>query len=167
MNFQKAMKCYRRIARELALQALYAIEMGGNSIVTVLQEQIRQRHSNKTVVEFAEKVTQTVLEHVYQCDLYVRKKATNWDFRRIAIIDRLLLRMAVCEFLFFDDIPPKVSIDEAIEIGKKYSTEKSGRFINGILDAILDDLKNTNYIHKKGRGLIESTTSAKNFKKRF
>lgn len=151
----------------MALQTLYALELSGNSPTTVLQEQIRQRHCNKTVVDFAEKVTQTVQEHAYQCDLYVRKVAANWDFRRLAIIDRLLLRMAICEFLFFDDIPPKVSIDEAIEIAKKYSTEKSGRFINGILDAILDDLKNTNYIHKKGRGLIESTTSAKNFKKYF
>ncbi len=65
------------------------------------------------------------------------EKSKNWDFERIAIIDRLIIRMAICEFLFFDDIPPKVSISEAIEIAKKFSTDDSSAFVNGILDAIL------------------------------
>ena len=67
----------------------------------------------------------------------------------------VLLRMAICEFLFFEDIPPKVSINEMIEISKRYSTEKSSKFINGILDSVFDDLKNEGRIHKSGRGIIE------------
>ena len=65
------------------------------------------------------------------------------------------MRMAICEFLYFDDIPPKVSIDEAIEVSKKYSTEKSGHFINGILDGILAHLKKEHLLKKSGRGLNE------------
>jgi N utilization substance protein B len=70
-------------------------------------------------------------------------------------LDKLILRLALCEFLHFPDIPPKVTIDEAIEIAKKYSTEKSGRFVNGILDAVLIDLRKEGRLHKKGRGLSE------------
>ena len=85
----------------------------------------------------------------------IKKKALNWDFDRIAVIDRIILRMAMCEFIYFDDIPPKVSIDEAIEISKKFSTEKSGKFINGILDSVLNEWNQENKINKKGRGLVD------------
>jgi N utilization substance protein B len=85
----------------------------------------------------------------------IKRKAVNWEFSRIAVMDKLILRMALCEFLCFEDIPPKVSIDEAIEIAKKYSTEKSGRFVNGILDAVLNDLRAEGRLRKRGRGLSD------------
>ncbi len=69
-------------------------------------------------------------------DLELEKYSTNWDFNRLAIIDKIILRMGVIEFNFFDDIPPKVTINEAIELGKKYSTPKSKIFINGMLDKL-------------------------------
>ena len=65
------------------------------------------------------------------------------------------MKIAICEFLHFEDIPPKVSIDEAIEIAKKYSTEGSGQFINGILDSVLIELRSQNFLKKSGRGLSE------------
>jgi len=72
-------------------------------------------------------------------DEHIRIKSENWEFSRIAILDRLILRIAICEFVYFEDIPAKVSISEAIEIAKKFSTKDSGAFVNGILDAILQD----------------------------
>jgi len=76
---------------------------------------------------------------------------------RIALVDRVLLRMGICEILFFQDIPPKVSINEAIEISKEYSTAGSAKFINGILDAILSEEKRSGNLNKKGRGLVEES----------
>ena len=73
------------------------------------------------------------------------------------MIDHILLRIGLCEIYYFPDIPPKVSINEAIEIAKEYSTAGSGKFINGILDAVLNDLKKAGKLNKTGRGLLEET----------
>jgi N utilization substance protein B len=75
----------------------------------------------------------------------------------LAVLDKLIIRMAISELLYFDEIPTKVSINEAIELAKQYSTRKSGNFVNGILDAILGTLTEQGKINKKGRGLIESS----------
>ena len=149
------------MAREFALQALYAFELSNNPIDQVLNDPIWDSNRDKNAMEFANKLVRVVIEKCPECDGLVRKKVANWDFKRIAVMDRLILCMAICEFLFFDDIPPKVSIDEAIEVAKKYSTENSGRFINGILDAVLLDLKKANRIHKSGRGLIDKKTTGR------
>ena len=109
----------------------------------------------KEIQSFAAKLLDLTMQHVQDLDEIIKVKALNWDFGRIAIIDKLILRLAICEFLYFRDIPPKVSIDEAIEIAKKYSTEKSGKFINGILDSVLSELRKANRLNKKGRGLID------------
>jgi N utilization substance protein B len=77
-----------------------------------------------------------------QLDELIRSKVEKWEFSRIATIDKIVMRMATAELLYFPDIPPKVSINEAIEIAKKYSTDKSGKFVNGILDAIYNDILN-------------------------
>ena len=87
-------------------------------------------------------------------DEIIEKHADNWEIHRIAVIDRSLLRMATTELLKFEEIPPKVSVDEAIEIAKKYSTPRSGTFVNGVIDAILLDLHDQGRLNKTGRGLI-------------
>jgi N utilization substance protein B len=79
---------------------------------------------------------------------------------RIALIDKILLRMGICEILHFPDIPPKVSINESIEIAKNFSTAGSAKFINGILDAILAEEKKTGKLNKSGRGLVEESISS-------
>jgi N utilization substance protein B len=76
-----------------------------------------------------------------QLDGWIRKSVQKWDLERLAIMDLLILRLAIAEFLYFDDIPFKVTINEAIELAKRYSTAQSGRFVNGILDAISAELK--------------------------
>ena len=143
----------RRKARELVLQACYAHELSGNSVDQVLELNVLSGPDNASTKKFATLLfTKTVAEQE-NFDAMIKVWAANWEFDRIAIIDKILLRMAICEFLYFEDIPPKVSIDEAIEIAKLYSTENSGRFVNGILDAILNDLEKKGSIKKKGRGL--------------
>ncbi len=84
----------------------------------------------------------------------IKSHSQNWDLDRIAFMDILIMQLAVTEFLYFPSIPTKVSLNEYIELSKFYSTEKSRNFINGILDKILKDLKNTGQIQKTGRGLI-------------
>jgi N utilization substance protein B len=128
----------RRIAREVALQAIYAQELSGDNIKTVESQIINgSEELPEELKPFACQLFETTTIHRKELDGYIKAKSENWDFERIAIIDRLIIRMAICEFLFFDDIPPKVSISEAIEIAKKYSTDESSAFVNGILDAVL------------------------------
>ncbi len=85
----------------------------------------------------------------------IAERTKNWESERIALMDTILMKMAICELLNFPSIPVKVTINEYLDLSKDYSTPKSNSFINGILDKILGDLKRTNSIHKTGRGLIE------------
>ena len=148
----------RRKARELALCALYAYEFSKNPIEQVKKEVIANEVQAEEILTFAGKLFKSTIKHGPELDDMITIKALNWDFERIAIMDKLILRMAICEFLYFRSIPPKVSIDEAIEISKKYSTEKSSKFINGILDSVLAELRKSDRLNKKGRGLIERKT---------
>ncbi|MGQ9852751.1 MAG: transcription antitermination factor NusB [Candidatus Oleimicrobiaceae bacterium] len=145
----------RRAAREVALRALYAAELSGRTAAEVLADPLVVRQADGQLGEFVRRLVTMTLQHRTELDDYIIAKTTNWDFARLAVIDRLVLRMAVCEFLHFEDIPPKVTIDEAIEISRKYSTEKSDKFVNGILDAVLNELQGRDLIVKTGRGLLD------------
>ncbi len=127
----------RRAAREVVLQALYAQEMTADPMRMVEKHIIDGSDLPDELKDFARKIFQSAILHKEQLDEYIKLKSEHWDFSRIAIVDRLIIRMAICEFLYFDDIPAKVSISEAIEIAKKYSTDDSSAFVNGILDAVL------------------------------
>jgi N utilization substance protein B len=85
---------------------------------------------------------------------YINVKTPKWDADRIASMDAILMKMAICEFLKFPSIPVKVSINEYLEIAKEYSTNKSSTFINGILDSLVKDFKNEEKLQKIGRGLM-------------
>ena len=150
----------RRVVREKVLQALYAYELSQEGIERIIEE-IVSLQSQKQALKFAEQLIHAVIDHQEEIDSIIKKKVTNWEFNRIAVIDRVLLRMGICELLYFEDIPPKVSINEAIEIAKRYSTEKSGQFINGVLDSILNDLKADGRLKKSGRGLQEVSVRPK------
>ncbi len=145
----------RRKARELALQGLYALEVSGNSLEAVLGEVDTRGNCDPELVDFAKDLIQKATEHRSVLDGNVASVVENWEFERIALLDRLILRIALCELLYFDEIPPKVTINEAIEIAKEFSTEQSGRFVNGILDTLYHGLKSDDKIIKKGRGLID------------
>ncbi len=101
--------------------------------------------------EYAHNLMHTVLEKEAYCMSLVQPKLINWDAERVALIDLLLLRMGVCEILYFPTIPTKVTINEYIEIAKQYSTPQSGQFVNGVLDNILKDLEKENLIRKQER----------------
>jgi transcription antitermination protein NusB len=146
----------RRIIREKVLQLLYAFEMNNENKEFMIKEILSDVEDN-TDKEFANNLINQVFLHENELDELIKGKVDNWDLSRIALIDRILLRMGICEILYFSDIPPKVSINESIEIAKVYSTSSSGKFINGILDAILSDLKLSDRLKKKGRGLIEES----------
>jgi len=152
----------RRIIREKVVQALYAHEISGDPVDYVVQCILKPLEKNKSSHEFARHLVLQTIEHTVSIDRIIRAKVTNWDFKRIAILDRLILRMGICELLYFRDIPPKVSMNEAIELAKLFSTEKSGQFINGVLDAVLNDLRtlgpsqlSADAVSKAGRGLYE------------
>jgi transcription antitermination protein NusB len=89
---------------------------------------------------FAEPLIRGTLEHRDEADAVIKKHAKNWDLHRIAAVDRNILRLAIYEMLYRDDIPPVVSINEAVDIAKKFSTRESGAFVNGILDKLRSDL---------------------------
>lgn len=127
----------RRAAREITLQALYAQEISEDSVEIVKGNIIDTSELSEELKQFASILFETSVLHKKEIDQYIRERSENWEFDRIAIVDRLILRMAICEFMYFEDIPPKVSISEGIEIAKKYSTDDSGAFVNGILDAVL------------------------------
>ena len=152
------MKPTRRKTRELALQALYAHEVGKHEPLKVIQDQLEpELKSDSELLDFGRRLVEQTILHEAESDPLIEKHTRNWKLERIALIDRLILRMAVTEFIYFEDIPEKVSLNEAIEIAKLFSTPKSGVFINGILDAILTELKESNQIQKKGRGLLNTS----------
>lgn len=127
----------RTKARECALKVLYQIEMTkenyDNSLSAFWE---REPETEESVKEFANQLVKGVEENIKEIDETISKYATNWQISRMAVIDRNILRMATHEILYLDDIPPKVSINEAVDIAKKYGDTDSGKFVNGILDKI-------------------------------
>lgn len=101
--------------------------------------------------EYAHDLLRTVIDKEAYCLELIEPRLNNWDKERVAMIDMLLLRMAVCEFLFFPTIPTKVTINEYIDIAKQYSLPESGKFVNGVLDNLLKDLEKENMIRKQDR----------------
>lgn len=146
----------RRELREKVLQILYAYEMNSDGLA-LLKEGMFSDIEEKNDKEFCNLLIDYTLVNKKDLDKKIGQRVDNWEMNRIALIDKILLRMGIAEILYFQDIPPKVSINEVIEISKNYSTPNSGKFINGILDAILAELKSTGKLNKTGRGLIDVT----------
>ena len=111
--------------------------------------------------EFAKNLSRkTILNHE-ELKQIVEEHTLNWDVDRIAFMDKLILELAISEFLYFPSIPTKVTLNEYIELSKYYSTRRSSNFINGILDKTLKDLKKENKVKKTGRGLIGENNASK------
>lgn len=144
----------RRRARELVLQGLYSWEINKDNFGKILETFSSEIHDDSETVEFASALLRKAVQHQEELDCDIQFVVKNWDLGRMAMLDRLVLRLAVAEFLYFEEIPPKVTINEAIDLAKKFSTEQSGQFVNGILDALYKKYKQENRIVKKGRGLV-------------
>ncbi len=148
------MASQRRLVRIKALEVLYAYQIGKDHLDKVKKDLLAELTDMDKYV-FASDLIDAVLKHQRALDLTIRKNINNWVFERVAVIDKIIIRIGIAELLFFPEIPPKASINEAIELAKVYSTRKSPKFINGVLDAILGNLRKENKLNKTGRGLIE------------
>ena len=148
----------RRQVRERVLQALYAQEVSGDSPEHILETLLHPPFKGeKTYTRFAEKLFLRGLDVRTEADTLLDRHVQNWELSRLALTDRLVLRMAVAEMLHFEDIPPKVTINEAVDIARAFGSEKSGAFVNGVLDAILKELRDEGRLKKSGRGLVNTT----------
>ncbi len=130
----------RRRAREFALQVLYQIDVTHREVDKALKLFWDNFVSDEEARDFCERLVRGVVEHRDEINRLIESQAEHWKMSRMTRIDRNILRLAVYEFLYCEDIPPKVTMNEAVDIGKKFGTEESGAFINGILDGISQHL---------------------------
>jgi len=130
----------RRQARELAMQALFYMDIRKDASEETLEYFCDCFCPSKKSRPFFRKLVNGVLGTKGQIDALVERYSQNWNISRMSCVDRNVMRIAVYEMLYCDDIPPKVSINEAVDIGKKFGTQESGAFINGIMDSIREAL---------------------------
>lgn len=134
----------RRKARELALQLLYQLDVQGEGSPGPHLDEFWTRHPvDVEVREFAEALVRGTKLHEAKIDEMIAQYAENWDLDRMAVVDRNILREGIFELLWMIEIPPKVAINEALEVAKKFSTRESSRFINGVLDRVRKELRAT------------------------
>jgi len=129
----------RRKARELALDLLYSLGSSSTEAVDIGVRRFWEDNPNESDIElFASIIVKAVLDNAGRIDELITDASENWELSRIAPLELNLIRIAVAEMLYIPDVPPKVSLNEAIEIAKKFgSSKKSHQFVNGILDSIL------------------------------
>lgn len=127
----------RRKSRELALQMLFQHDLSGNDTAAIVSTFEELRKVKPDVRDFAIRIFEGTIREREQIDSMIEGQADNWRLSRMAVVDRNIIRMSIYELMHESDTPRLVVIDEAIEIGKKFGTQKSSQFINGILDGIL------------------------------
>jgi transcription antitermination protein NusB len=130
----------RREGRELALQALYSMDLNPLEMRTTLQLFRENVHAKGPVRAFAEDLVAGVISHREEIDRLIEQKSKNWAISRMGKVDLNILRLAAFELHYRDDIPKNVTINEAIEVAKKFGTEESPAFVNGILDELSSDV---------------------------
>jgi N utilization substance protein B len=138
----------RRQARELAMQALFYMDMRNNASLLMFESFCDNFRPPKKANPFFMKLVNGVLETRSEIDCLIERFSKNWKMNRMSCVDRNVMRIAVYELLHCQDIPPKVSINEAVDIGKKFGTEESGAFINGIMDSIRNALDKEGTLEK-------------------
>lgn len=130
----------RSRARGWALQALYAWEArggAGDRVVPVLEELYDNLHVSPRNRLYTDVLVRLVARNLERIDRIVESNLTNWSLRRLAVVDRNILRLGVAELLFVDDVPPRVTIREMMHLAERYGTRESARFVNGVLDAVM------------------------------
>jgi N utilization substance protein B len=139
-------KNHKRLARILCLKILFAHNFSDNSFNDLVNNFFKKKDldlSSKKYtndqIKFASKLFDIAIKNKKVVDEIVEEKLVNWEISRLAITDKMILRMSIGEMLFVDDVPPKVSITEAVEIAKEFCSEDSSSFVNGIMDAIYNE----------------------------
>jgi transcription antitermination protein NusB len=141
---------HRHNSRELALQTLYACEVGLTSEWKVMLDQIAESGGfSEEIKKYARELVTNVYNSLEQIDKSIQERAANWEMKRMAVIDRNIIRLAVAEMTFSSDVPVKVVIDEAVELAKTFGSDDSGKFVNGVIDSI----------HKKTKGQKKTSLS--------
>ena len=128
----------RSLARDFALKILYQIDITARPLDRSIEDfwTYEEEAVDDEVKQFSSRIVLGVYEHLNDINQKISEYATNWQLKRMAVIDKNILRIGVFELYYADDIPPKVTINEAIELAKKYGDLESGKFVNGILDKI-------------------------------
>ncbi len=126
----------RHKARELALKCLYAFDSVGEDIDRICETVVVTSDLPEEGRDFAEALFRKVAVKLPELDEHIQRHSRNWDIKRLAMVDKNILRLSICELLFFPDSPAKVVINEGVELAKRFSTAESSRFVNGLLDAI-------------------------------
>ncbi len=129
----------RRKARELLVQALYASVVGAKSLDEAVAEQVERREPTASTVEYVRRVQEAMAEHGHLLDARIDAALTGWSPERVGAVERAILRLALLELLYLEEVPAKVAISEAVDLAKTYSTDDASRFINGVLDHILNE----------------------------
>ncbi len=127
----------RTKARELVMQGLYQLDVQGDDLAERLNKFFKENSSDEFVCKLASEWTKGAWENLKQCDELIDESTIKWNLSRLCPVDKSILRLAVYQFKCCPDIPPKVVINEAIELAKKFSTAQSPGFVNGVLDAVL------------------------------
>lgn len=129
----------RRLAREVAVQALYEIAQSGIAWEQALATNVERRAANDTVAAYATRLVHSVTGHRDEITEVLRAALLHWDLERVALVDRCVLEVGTTEILHFPDVPVRVIIDEALDVVRKFSTDESAAFVNGVLDRIARD----------------------------
>tara|TARA_Y100001960_G_scaffold178917_1_gene187603 strand:+ start:508 stop:975 length:468 start_codon:yes stop_codon:yes gene_type:complete len=150
----------KRLSRCLSLQVYYAWILSETHPKEILDYMHTLLNSKEESVFFNDNISNDIINNTYklveltiqkcdEVDNYISSKLKNWDLKRIALIDKLILRLSITEMIFFNEVPPKVSIVEGVEIGKIFGNNDSSAFINGVLDSIYNDLEKNKIVNKK------------------
>ena len=129
----------RRLARESALEVLYRLDLVGDEPENTIAEILLRKNPSEEAETYLRRLVDAAMGHQQEIDVVLRKHLTRWRLERLTVLDRAILRLAAAEILYFDDVPPKVSINEAVEIAKKYGDDEAGKFVNGVLDSIFQE----------------------------
>ena len=131
----------RSLARQYAVQVLYTADINDKKGLDVFNSDLDiELIQDDEVIEFARRIVSVVDEHRDEIDKVIQKFASNWPLDRMGVVDRNILRLGTAELLYFDDIPPKVSINEAVEVAKAFGDADAYKFVNGVLDKIRKEL---------------------------
>ncbi len=131
----------RRLARESALEVLYRLDLVGDEPEHSIAEVLLRKNPSEEAETYLRRLVDSVLAHQQEIDAALRKHLKRWRLERLTMPDRAILRLAAAEILYFDDVPPKVSINEAVEIAKKYGDDEAGKFVNGVLDSVFREVE--------------------------
>jgi transcription antitermination factor NusB len=127
---------HRRLARECALEVLYRLDLVGDDPAATIEELLHRKNPSDDAEQYLRRIIDAVQANQKDIDTVLRRHLRKWRLERLTVIDRAILRAAAAEILYFDDVPPKVSINEAVEVSKKFGDDASGKFVNGVLDGV-------------------------------